>query len=176
MASTMRFDNWQTTDGTSIATTNASGDITFAGAVAGAGKIVQVVNATYSTQTDTSSSTFVTTNLTANITPSSASSKVLVTAYVPFSVYDSSTRSGYARFEINRDGTQVAETGNLGYNAGTSTGRRFSSAVTMVAVDTPASTSSLTYTINMRYEVSAAAVQAFYGNYPGYIVLMEVAS
>ena len=50
MASTMRFDNWQTTDGTSIATTNASGDITFAGGVSGAGKILQVVS---TTKTDT---------------------------------------------------------------------------------------------------------------------------
>ena len=33
MASVIRFDNWQTTDGTSIATTNASGDITFAGSL-----------------------------------------------------------------------------------------------------------------------------------------------
>lgn len=32
MASTMKFDDWQNTDGTSIATTNASGDITFEGA------------------------------------------------------------------------------------------------------------------------------------------------
>jgi len=81
MASTMRFDNWQTTDGTSIATTNASGDITFAGAVAGAGKILQVVS---TTKTDTFSASLASgadtaiTGLSATITPTSTTSKILV--------------------------------------------------------------------------------------------------
>ena len=43
-----------------------------------AGNILQVVNGTYSTQTTSSSSTPADTGLTATITPTSASSKILV--------------------------------------------------------------------------------------------------
>jgi hypothetical protein len=42
------------------------------------GSVIQVVNSTYSVQTDFSASSYVDTGLTATITPSSASSKVLV--------------------------------------------------------------------------------------------------
>jgi hypothetical protein len=44
----------------------------------GAFRVLQVVNATYSTQTATSSSSFSDTGLTATITPQSSSSKILV--------------------------------------------------------------------------------------------------
>jgi hypothetical protein len=44
----------------------------------GSGAVLQVVNATYSTYTSSSSSTFADTGLTASITPSATSSKILV--------------------------------------------------------------------------------------------------
>ena len=44
----------------------------------GAFRVLQVVGATYSTQTSSSSSTFADTGLTASITPSATSSKILV--------------------------------------------------------------------------------------------------
>ena len=47
-------------------------------ALAGAGGVLQVVNATYATQTSSSSSTFADTGSTASITPSSVSNKILV--------------------------------------------------------------------------------------------------
>ena len=80
MASILRLDNWQNSDGTSIATTDASGNISFAGA--GAGKILQVVSTTLSTVYSASVAGFSTTatipGLTATITPSDATSKILV--------------------------------------------------------------------------------------------------
>jgi len=47
-------------------------------AAGGGGKVLQVVNATYATSTTNSTSTYADTGLSATITPSSASSKVLV--------------------------------------------------------------------------------------------------
>jgi hypothetical protein len=44
----------------------------------GGGKVLQVINATYATETSSSSSTFIDTGLTATITPTLATSKVLV--------------------------------------------------------------------------------------------------
>lgn len=151
MASTMRFDNWQTTDGTSIATTNSSGDITFAGAVAGAGKILQVVS---TTKTDTSSlstgaASFSTvTGFTASITPSSASNKILVVGHI----YGSCVGSFAWGTAITRGGTQIAAaTGDaagsrtrltsFNYVAGSDT----VGPNTFMFLDSPASTSALTY-------------------------------
>ena len=48
---------------------------------AGGGKVLQVVNATYSTVALTTSSTYSDTGLTATITPTSATSKILVTVH-----------------------------------------------------------------------------------------------
>jgi hypothetical protein len=77
MASILRFDNWQNSDGTSIATTDASGNISFAGV--GAGKILQVATTRKTDRFSTSSTTPVAvTGLSVSITPSSATSKVLV--------------------------------------------------------------------------------------------------
>jgi hypothetical protein len=47
-------------------------------ATPGGSKVVQIVNATYSTDTSSSSSTYADTGLTATITPTSASNKILV--------------------------------------------------------------------------------------------------
>ena len=47
-----------------------------------AGKVLQVVQGTYATQASTTGTTYVTTNLSASITPSSTSNKVLVTGLV----------------------------------------------------------------------------------------------
>ena len=54
------------------------GTLTVNGVAPASGKVLQVVNATYSTYTSTSSSTFADTGLTATITPTSATSKILV--------------------------------------------------------------------------------------------------
>ena len=169
MASTMRFDNWQTTDGTSIATTNASGDITFAGSVAGAGKILQVVS---TTKTDTFSAsvtggtTSAITGLTATITPTSATSKV----FVLVTLYGSSANSHYMPCAITRAGTPIA----LGDTASNRTsiaggfsiffsatiGTTMISPVTLSTLDSPATTSSTTYGVAWK----PGATETFYLN------------
>ena len=150
MASVIRFDNWQNTDGTSIATTNASGDITFAGAVAGAGKILQVVSTTKTDTFTTSASSFTDiTGLSVSITPSSATSKVLIIASVTGSG-DPSTKTSFVR--LVRDSTAIA----VGDTAGSRT-RAFASqygtnlsttvSTSIVHLDSPSTTSSTTYKI-----------------------------
>ena len=82
MASILRFDNWQNSDGTSIATTDASGNISFAGS--GAGKILQVVSTTKD-DTYANASGGLVTGLTVTITPTSTSSDIIVIADVAWS-------------------------------------------------------------------------------------------
>jgi hypothetical protein len=162
MASTMRFDNWQTTDGTSIATTNASGDITFAGAVAGAGKILQVVSAvkddTFSASVTAGNYTAVT-GLSATITPSATSSKIVVICMA------NGTSSTVARLAIgfDRNGTVLgsydtpgSRTGVFAQNQGDEGAPTYPiQSVTTVFTDSPASTSALTYQANF-YNLSSS--------------------
>jgi hypothetical protein len=140
------------------------------------GKILQVVHATYSTQQDTTSSTFVATGLTANITPSDTANKVLAFVYVPMGVNDpANVRSGYALYEIDRGGTSVAVTFNIGYGGTNTENRVLNMPMTMFALDSPSSTSALTYTVNHRKDVNGT-VSSFKGNTTGHLVLMEVSA
>ena len=154
MASTMRFDNWQTSDGTSIATTNPSGDITFAGAVAGAGKILQVVSTTKTdtfTASITAGSSAAVTGLTVDIAPSSTSNKVLIQVMLS-SAAPTATRSGVI---LTRGGSAISGAiadadGSRGQVTGGITDRAYDpNTSTFVYLDSPASTSTLTYGVSL---------------------------
>ena len=150
MASILRFDNWQNSDGTSIATTDASGNISFAGS--GAGKILQVVN-DYDTSTITTTSTsFVATNASVTITPSAATSKILLIGSVY--AFFSNTVDADTYLSFDRDGTTIsAETR---YTQGV-TNYRISTA--LVYLDSPSSTSALTYTLEWKTSGGTSTIQ-----------------
>ena len=84
--STLETNLVQPSTGTTL-TLGASGDtvtipsgatITNSGTATGFGKVLQVVSATLDTETRTTSTTFVTSGLTATLTPTSTSNKVLI--------------------------------------------------------------------------------------------------
>jgi len=154
MASILRFDNWQNSDGTSIATTDASGNISFAGA--GAGKILQVVS---TTKTDTFSASLAgfastaVTGLTATITPSSTASKILVISTVVAA--ESWGPTGSSAYSLTRDGTPIAQPASPGSRLPLTTlnysvtGATVIQGGTAVYLDSPASTSSLIYGVSL---------------------------
>ena len=110
----------------------------------GGGKVLQVVTGTLTTQTETSSSSFVTTNLDVNITPSATTSKVLVMAS---GCYEG---SGSHLFTIYRDTTDLGNnTWGFGYNA-TANGWA------MQYLDSPSTTSQITYAVYHRNNNSNA--------------------
>jgi len=77
MASKIKVDQIQTIDGSgTVALQNQLSGMT--GASMPAGSVLQVVNASTSSETETTSSSYVNTGLTAAITPTSTSSKILV--------------------------------------------------------------------------------------------------
>ena len=180
MASTMRFDNWQTTDGTSIATTNASGDITFAGALAansisGGGKILQVVHAVQTSEFASSATSFVdVTGSSASITPSSASSKVLVLVHgslslpgdviVDFTIFRGNaatgTNLGHSSFGFGRP--RISDPGAI-------------LIVSAATLDSPATTSSVTYQLAMKCQIAATFYYGTSGSHAT-VTLMEVAA
>jgi hypothetical protein len=109
---------------------------------AGGGKVLQVINATYSTETANSTTTYADTGLTASITPSSASSKVLILVTqngIAKNNADTGVKLNLLRgaTELYQFEASAAYTGSNAYNyiGGSSTNY----------LDSPATTSATTY-------------------------------
>jgi hypothetical protein len=140
-----------------------------------AARVLQVVNATYSTQTTTTSSSFQDTGLTATITPTSASNKILVLVSHPQNFTNNLSDSGLAlAINLCRNGSSLTAWSNyLGFG---STSNNFPSAG-LVYWDTPATTSATTYKTQFcrnnggTYQVSVQS-----SNTPSSITLLEIAA
>jgi len=139
----------------------------------GSGQIInQVVQGTSTTNTTTTSATFVTTNLSATITPSSSSSKILVLAnplvYTnnssagPFlTIYRGATNLGVGTYTYPFLGWAFANNSSLG------------ASYLMNYLDSPATTSATTYTV---YFLSNAGGTSGINQYniPSTITLLEI--
>ena len=142
------------------------------------GKVLQVVQGTQSSSVGSTSNSYVTTNLTASITPSSSSNKVL--AYVSFkgrSYKDTgnSTESSYALYRASSVvyNTSGAVTMRLGasYSAD---GLEIATMQNFMYLDTPSATTSQTYTLYMKAG-SNATVTAHVGMVST-LTLLEIAA
>jgi len=109
----------------------------------GGGKVLQVVNMTSTSATSTTSSSFVATALTDTITPSATSSKILILATGNL---NNTSGSQWTYATIARGGTNLgAAQGMTGiYASGDN-----HSACTMTYLDSPSSTSELTYDVRI---------------------------
>lgn len=121
-------------------------------APAGGGKVLQVIQATTGTTVDNSTSTYADTGLTVNITPSSASSKVLIMITVQ-GVYKGSNADSGVAFKILRDATQVMVSAN---NFFTRTTTENMAGWSVIWLDSPSSTSSITYKAQFKNLPNAA--------------------
>ena len=142
-------------------------------APAAAGKIGQVINALYDTETSTTSTSYGDTGLSASITPSATSSKVLI--IVSLDAILKTGNAGYGEFALLKGATVLKYFGNAGNSAnGVSNGV---GGVMLSYLDTPSTTSSTTYKAQFK---SSAAATTIYINTAGAnvgtssITLMEV--
>ena len=173
MASILRFDNWQNSDGTSIATTDASGNISFAGA--GAGKILQVVYGSTSTTVTSSSQTFVDTGLSVTITPSSTANNILVIVDHNGTFVSSAHINNQLKFILLRDSTEIVKmTHAMGYQG--TAGSLYPGTSGISFVDSPATTSATTYKTQVANGHNGASVTVQQGNAVSTIVAMEVSA
>lgn len=109
------------------------------------GKVLQVVSATKTDTFSTTSGTFVDiTGLSVSITPSSTSNKILVLSTI---VYGHDSNNSGAHFTVNR-GATVLKQYNLNSLGSAYTDARFSTSFNYL--DSPSSTSSLTYKLQMK--------------------------
>ena len=130
-------------DGTSGITTPALDSVArFASADMPLGSVLQVVNATTSTQVVSSSSTFADTGLTASITPTSASSKILV--LVNQAGCGKQNTDTYLYLRLVRGATVISDFERFaGYNAAST--NNFIGSCSVCFLDSPATTSATTY-------------------------------
>jgi hypothetical protein len=135
------------------------------------GKVLQVVTATTTTNTSTTSTSFVTTALSASITPSSDSNKILI-QILGGSFYN--VTAGYGCIAtIFRDTT---ETSGQSYGIGNtwSATARIQVPATLGIYDSPSTTSSITYSLRIKSESASGTAQYIPNADLGTIILMEI--
>jgi hypothetical protein len=150
-------------------------------AAAGGGKVLQVVQGTTTTKTTITSTSFTDTGITATITPSSASSKILVMmSTVAYAFKAGTTTYVTANGRLVRDSTTL-----ITYNpyqqtegASASGGISIINSVNMMYLDSPATTSALTYKIQAGCRNAGSVIyQIVDSGEPastGIIILMEI--
>ena len=142
------------------------------------GGILQVKTGVYSTITNvTTAGTYQDTGLSLSITPTSTSSNILVVYAMHFRINSNSADVGMA-FRVVRDSTAidtpVTSYDNYSYDGGGRTDTRTSD--TKFYLDSPATTSAVTYKIQMiSYNESGANTRAQSDGNKSRIMLMEIA-
>lgn len=131
-----------------------------------AGTVLQVVQGTFSTQTSLTGTTLTATGLTATITPTSNTSKIFITVYIP--AYNSSNAAN-AQFILYKNGSNI---NSLAFYQGSAS--QVALPYTAVILDSPATTSATTYAIYAQTAAGATMLWAF-GNLQCNITLMEIA-
>ncbi len=148
------------------------------GTQAAQSKVLQVVNATYSTLTSTSSATYTDTNLSASITPLFSTSKILVFVDMNGCSKVSSTNATLGLILVRGSTTITNITTGAGYN--NSTSPNYVGSVSTNYLDSPATTSATTYKIQIASDNASSTVRINdYGPSAGgsvsTITLMEIA-
>ena len=146
-----------------------------------AGTVLQVVQGTKDSNTNSNSSTFASTGLTATITPTSASSKVLVTVNLPMYLETQSNSDAFGNIRVVRGSTDITgdirAMGGRG-SQGLNTYIIHLGIASFQYLDSPSTTSATTYTVQHKSTRtdSATVLVSFAGNNSlGTIQLTEIA-
>jgi len=157
--------------GTNGQVLSVSGGVPAWTTAASGGKLIQMVQATYATQTTSSSATFADTGLTATITPTLATSKVLVQVHLP--IYRDATSSGTAvGLKLLRGATDIGGT-QTNYLL-TATALKQQSMWSFAYLDSPATTSATTYKMQFACITGAGIVAYCIDNNLATMILTEV--
>jgi len=137
----------------------------------GGGKVLQVIQGTYATQVNSSSTSYADTGLTASITPSASTSKVLVIVSHA-QVNKSAGNAGSAvSIKLLRGATDIYSAFAAGY---TNTTLSQNHNVAFSYLDSPSSTSALTYKTQFANIAAVAEIGVQTNNTTSTIILMEI--
>ena len=170
MTSKLKTDILETVSGSgTIALTNQLSGMTSASVPSGS--VLQVINASTSTEATSTSNTFVDTGITASITPSSTSSKILI--LVDGQGFESNTAARGFNTNVMRGSTQLVE-----FDKASSYGPEARSVTNNTGVnwlDSPSSTSAVTYKVQVRKHTgSDGTIYAQANASTSTITLMEI--
>ena len=142
-------------------------------ALRGAFRVLQVVQGTTSTQVTSSTNTYVTTGLTATITPSSTSSKIL--CIVQQNGAGKESTNTFVLLRLYRGASSISQIEGYGAFDNT-TGINYVGTMGTVFLDSPATVAATTYTTYIASGANSAlvSVQANSGN--STIILMEISA
>ena len=140
---------------------------------ASAGQVLQVVNATYSTQVNSTTATYADTGLTATITPKFSTSKILVSVNMN-SCGSTGTSGAYVQFNIVKNSTSLTtfSTAGNGFSAG---GNFVIGSCSVDYLDSPATTSSTVYKVQLSNIASTGLVFVNSYSSTSTITLLEIA-
>jgi len=160
---------------------DGSAGITFPNSTvqASAGSVLQVVQGSYSTQVTTTSLTPVTTNVTASITPKFSTSKILAIVNLAGCGKNNLT-AGSVAYYLYKNASSVFVSTDVAFYNSSNAGGNFGN-LSFAYLDSPATTSSTTYTIYIAAVGSGATAyaqnyNASQANNTSTITLMEIAA
>ena len=135
-----------------------------------AGSVVQVVSVNNKQATTTTGDTYIASTLAASITPTSSANKILIFGHY---YYRTSANGVGVSTTIYRNATNLTSgTIGLGYNYAVSTAVEMTTPFTIL--DSPATTSSTTYTLYFKRIDNAGTAYIGNGNFDSVITLMEI--
>ena len=186
MTSILKVDQLQDSGGNAILTSNGAGSITTASGLntaitnagfvtsANAGKVLQVLTATDSTQRTTTSTSFTDAGgtLAVAITPSSASNKILIL----MTSGGGNNGTGTSSYSVYRDATNLGDaTAGMSLYYASESANDWGFPLAMSITDSPNTTSSITYQVYMK--TTNASNTARLQQYPvlGTITAYEIA-
>jgi len=142
-------------------------------APAGGGKVLQVVMGTTTTRATNSTTTYADTNLTATITPSSATSKVLVLVSNCGTNRTNGNSGNALLLQLQRGGSSIAQISNEGMATDTAI-RNGDFTFNINYLDSPATTSATTYKTQFKNRVAASLISCQEASELSTIILMEI--
>jgi hypothetical protein len=140
------------------------------------GKLLQVVSASTTTATAITSTSFQDSGITATITPTSASSKILVIFSAPTRIFRSANTAGSSA-QLLRGATKVIDMNVESYFGGQFTGvttADFIGQMTNHVLDAPATTSATTYKLQGKVVDAGATLTFQFSSAQSTITLMEI--
>ena len=137
----------------------------------GGGGIIQIVQNTHNTESSTSSSSYVASGLTLNITPKFSTSKVLVCFNLPLQSGGHNLRAAVG---LHRGGSQIylAQREALFNNSSSNS----SETVSGMFLDSPATTSAVTYDVRVRVSGGSGTFYWAVSSTVGTLTAMEVSA
>jgi hypothetical protein len=141
-------------------------------APAGGGKVLQVINATHNTEVDSASNSYVDTGLTASITPSAATSKILVLVSQGYLIKHNASAELIGQMNIVRGATQLQQS-TFGVRATISGELNNASVWSYSYLDDPNTTSATTYKTQVKNTAGLGTMRST-NNGLASITLMEI--